>query len=424
MLSPCTNGTSELPREGNGAAKRWFAGTHRQVPPAETVLRVQRFLPVLGITRVADVTGLDTIGIPVVMVVRPNARSLSVAQGKGATLDAARASGLMEAIETWHAEQIDRPIKLATYNELRFTHRLCDVTRLPSLSVSRFHANYRTLWIEGTNLTGDASTWVPFEMVHMDYTLPLPSGSGSFLMSSSGLASGNHPSEAISHALCELIERDAVTLHRFSPEAARRQTLVDLGTVDDPGCRGLLEQYERAGILVAIWEITSDVGVAAFMCSIVDRDPNPHRPIGPMGGYGCHPSRAVALSRALTEAAQSRLTIITGSRDDVRHQGPVTPEGDLEAAITMRDRLIAEAPTRSFADAPDFAGETLEQDVQWVLDRLRAAGIQEAIAVDLTRPVFKIPVVRVIVPGLEPLCDVPGYVPGARARRRRSEGAS
>jgi ribosomal protein S12 methylthiotransferase accessory factor len=243
-------------------------------------------------------------------------------------------------------------------------------------------------------------------------------------MSSSGLASGNHPNEALSHALCELIERDAVTLHRFSSERVRGQTRVDLRTVDDPVCRALLDRYDQAGILVAVWEITSDIGVAAFACTIVDGDPNPNRPIGPMGGYGCHPSRAIALSRALTEAAQSRLTIITGSRDDVRHQGPAGPQADLDAAITVRRKLLAEAPARSYRDAPDFSGATLEEDVKCILERLLSAAIREAVAVDLTKPVFKIPVVRVIVPGLEPLCDVPGYVPGARARRRLAERAS
>ena len=38
------------------------------------------------------------------------------------------------------------------------------------------------------------------------------------------------------------------------------------------------------------------------------------------------------------------------------------------------------------------------------------------LAVDLTRPEFGLPVVRVVVPGLEGLDDV-DYVPGARARK-------
>ena len=52
----------------------------------------------------------------------------------------------------------------------------------------------------------------------------------------------------------------------------------------------------------------------------------------------------------------------------------------------------------------------------WEADRLRDVGVERVIVVDLTKDAFKIPVVRVIVPGLEGLNEVPGYVPGARAR--------
>ncbi len=57
-------------------------------------------LAVMGISRVTNVTGLDTVGIPLVMVCRPNSRSISVSQGKGCDLDAAKASGVMESVET------------------------------------------------------------------------------------------------------------------------------------------------------------------------------------------------------------------------------------------------------------------------------------------------------------------------------------
>ncbi|RKH21375.1 hypothetical protein D7X74_01460 [Corallococcus sp. CA047B] len=405
----------------SGTPKRFLTGTHRLVEPEATIARVKGLRPLLGITRVANVTGLDVIGIPVVMVIRPNARSLSVSQGKGGEPAAAQASGLMEAIELYHAEHITLPLKLATFNELRFTHRMVDIPALPGVSVSQFHGHFRTLWIEARSLFDEGSTWVPYELVHMDYTLPLPSGSGSFLMSSSGLASGNHPLEAVNHALCELIERDATTLFRLSGEAVQRTRRVDPATVDDPGCQALLEQYARARVEVGIWEITSDVGVAAFCCTIVDLDPEPLRPIGPMGGMGCHPCRTVALSRALTEAAQSRLTVITGARDDVRHLGPQGSEEEVEAARRMRDMLVAVPGTHRFQDVPDFQGGTLEEDHAFLLGRLRAAELKEALVVDLTQPYFGIPVVRVLVPGLEPLNDIPGYVPGARARRRHQE---
>src|SRR5690349_5920121 len=84
----------------------------RGVPPEETLERIRPLMPLAGITRVADVTWLDTIGIPVVMVVRPNARSLSVAQGKGLNIIAARVSGIMESLECFHAERVSGPVHM------------------------------------------------------------------------------------------------------------------------------------------------------------------------------------------------------------------------------------------------------------------------------------------------------------------------
>jgi ribosomal protein S12 methylthiotransferase accessory factor len=405
------------------AAKRHLAGTHRLVPPDETVARVRPVMPQMGITRVADVTGLDTIGIPVVMVTRPNARSLSVSQGKGLTLAAARASGLMESVEHWHAEHVHLPLKLGTVNELRPTHHLAEVRGLPRLTVGAFHDDLRLLWAPGADLASGAPTWVPFEVVHTDYSLPLIATTGSFLMASNGLASGNHPLEAISHGVCELVERDATTLWALSSDAHRRSRRLDLATVGDPGCREVLDKYERAGVAAFVWETTSDIGIPAYSCTIVDNDPNPCRPIGPMGGFGCHPSRGVALLRALTEAAQSRLTVITGARDDVRF-GMGAPEDDLEAARRFLAAHAGAPAPRRFDDAPDHAGETFDEDVAWAIDRLRAAGLDQVVAVDLTKPEIGIPVVRVVIPGLEPLYDVPGYVPGARARRVLEEHTS
>ena len=75
----------------------------------KTLERVTPYLPVMGITRIANVTGFDTIGIPVVMVTRPNSRSISVSQGKGFDVPSAKASGVMESIESYHAERIDLP---------------------------------------------------------------------------------------------------------------------------------------------------------------------------------------------------------------------------------------------------------------------------------------------------------------------------
>ena len=70
---------------------------------------------------------------------------------------------------------------------------------------------------------------------------------------------------------------------------------------------------------------------------------------------------------------------------------------------------------RRFNAVPDFAFETFEAEVGWLLGQLKTVGVRQAIAVDLTRPEFGIPVVRIVIPGLEGMDHHASYVPGARA---------
>ena len=93
---------------------------------------------------------------------------------------------------------------------------------------------------------------------------------------------------------------------------------LDLASVDDAICQEVLRKLERAGLSVAVWDITSDIEIAAFACLIVPRDDSAMWHCAVAAGYGCHPAREVALLRALTEAAQARLTVISGLRDDFR----------------------------------------------------------------------------------------------------------
>src|SRR5882724_35803 len=187
-------------------------GTHRSQSLDYTLNHALRLAPVMGITRVANVTGLDTVGIPVVMVSRPNSRSVTVSQGKGIDLASAKASGLMEAAELYHAETATLPLRLATYEEVRFKHKVATIQDLPRGRGSHFHPTLRILWCEGRDLLTGEEVLVPYEMVHTNYTIPLPDGHGCFTSSPNGLASGNALVEAISQGICEVIERDAVAL--------------------------------------------------------------------------------------------------------------------------------------------------------------------------------------------------------------------
>jgi YcaO-like protein with predicted kinase domain len=400
---------------GGAVPKQYRSGTHRAVSPRETVERVLPLMPSMGITRIANVTHLDNIGIPVVMVVRPNSRSVSVSQGKGLDLWAAKASGLMESVESYHAEHITLPLRYGSYAELARRFRLADVTTLLRSEPSLFHYDRPLLWIEAFDLAQDEHVWLPYELVHTDYTLDQALSPGNFAASSNGVASGNHLLEAISHAICEVIERDATTLWSVMSDEAQEQRRIALDTIDDPGCREVLDKYEQAGVAVGVWETTTDIGLPAFECKIVDRESNWLRNLYAAKGAGCHPSRHIALLRALTEAAQSRASYISGSRDDMFRESYERASAPAATDLHRTWAGVGEA-RRHFHDAPSWEGETLDDDVAWELKRLRAAGFTRVQVVDLTKEEFGLPVVRVVIPGLECKGVIPNCAYGPRAQ--------
>lgn len=386
--------------------KRYLTGTHRTKTPEETLRQVRPHLPKMGITRIANLTGLDCIGIPVVMVCRPNSRSLSTSLGKGLDLDAAIASGVMECIELHHAERITWPLILASEVEMRARLPLIRTDQLPSVKNGRYHENLPLLWIQGCDLMSLQPVWLPFEVVHASASVPAATGSGCFAATSNGLASGNHPLEALVHALLEVIERDSTAIWGAGGAQRRESTLVDLKTVTDPACLSVIERCHSAGVHVTVFETTSDLGIPSYLCEI--REAYSDLSVGPVfSGLGCHFDRGIALLRALTEAVQSRLTLIAGSRDD----------------LGRRDYIAngyppPKEPQRRFrADGDDLVrGETFNDDLALTLDRLRAIGVPQVAVVDLTDPDFQIPVIRAVIPTLEGPDDDPDYVPGPRAR--------
>ena len=86
---------------GAREAKYSSAGVERSVRPRATIRRARAVLDRIGVTRVADVTDLDRVGIPNFMTVRPHdlGPGISYYNGKGTTREQAHAGALMEAVE-------------------------------------------------------------------------------------------------------------------------------------------------------------------------------------------------------------------------------------------------------------------------------------------------------------------------------------
>ncbi len=367
-------------------------------------------LPRFGITRVGDITGLDRIGIPVAIAVRPNARTLAVAQGKAATPVLARVSAIMEAADSWHAEDIAGRFRRAAYAELAGCHSVADPAML-ARTAQPFDPAAPIDWIAATDLLGGGPYWLPAECVSTDYRLPRPPGYGYFAATTNGLAGGTHLLEAVIAGICEVIERDAVTLMLTSPDTGHHRR-IDPDSVDDDACCELLARCVAAGMLVRLWNATSDLGVATFRCELTDPTDSALRVFA---GTACHLSRAAALAGAIAEAAQARLTVIGGMRDDTEPDDYAT-----EGPVAMAGFLASLAPPgrADFHAAPDLASTDLGADLRCLLGKLRLAGIIHVAAVDLTDPHIGLPVVKIVIPGLEGRLGHPDYTPGPRARRR------
>ncbi|MEM7222951.1 MAG: YcaO-like family protein [Pseudomonadota bacterium] len=408
-------------------SKSFTEGTHRSVPPEATYRRIAPLFEKVGITRLADITGLDKIGVPVFNAIRPDSRSLSVSQGKGIARPQARVSAAMESIELYHAETIEAEIRRTSYRELlEAGEPAVDPIELHLLASESDGACREIAWIEGYDLIQERATWVPFHVVCCDL-VPETLQDSLFMVSSNGLASGNHRLEAISHAICEVIERDATALHDGEVDRLGQEpNLVDLQTIACPHCRELLSRLEAAGLKTYLWDQTVDVAVPSFGCAISEASDQPlWADLGTFHGFGCHVSKDIAVSRALTEAIQSRLTYISGARDDLFREDFALMQSDRHNARWTAVLGDAEAHI-DYRGLPSFKSASLEDDIAVQLNALSKAGFGQVVITDLTKPSLGIPVVRATIPGMIESLDssVPNIAERVRSFRLRAQMVS
>ena len=248
-------------------------------------------------------------------------------------------------------------------------------------------------------------------MVHADYTHPEPPAHGYFPASTNGLSSGNHRLEATCHAVAEVVERDALSIWHHTPEGIQSSRRLDLQSVSDKACLECLELISNAGLECGVWDITTDTGIPCYLCLIHEpSDANNHLGLG----SGCHPDRATALRRAITESAQTRLNYISGARDDLSLD-EFSSTGMSSKRTYAQEMLANDECPRNFEDLADKQHAKLQDDLDWMLSQLKGVCVDEVCVVDLTQAEYDIPVVRVIIPGLEAPHDEASYVPGPRA---------
>jgi ribosomal protein S12 methylthiotransferase accessory factor len=396
-----------------------LGGTLRAVDPVSSLEAVLPLRQHFGITRLANVTGLDNVGVPTWMVVRPLARSLTVSQGKGLSDDLAKISGLMESIEIFHAEHLTLSARLESLSKALEDDAFISPDRLPICSDADFDSSDVIRWVQGDDLIAQKLKWIPEALFNLDFRWSRERKTP-FLSSSNGLASGNTREEAILHGLCEVIERDQTSFWLVEQKTGRSRasTRVRLETIDNKSNRQLISQCQRSGLEIFVWYMTTTIEVPAFCCVIADEKNRTWYPQR-ASGFGCHPKKDIALSRAITEALQSRLTHISGVRDDAYWSRYTR---DIRCDMTFNKewlaKLRAEKEGWNYADIPECRSRaSFREYVQDVLLGLAKSNLTNAICVDLTRSEFKIPVLFVCIPDAEMSARHNSYTPGQRMLR-------
>lgn len=377
-----------------------FSGYHdRKIPPAETLEAITPFFGDLGITRVGMLTGLDTLGIPVAFATRPNSYSLSVFQGKGVDQDAAMASAAMEALETRIAEIAPASPIWATVDDVRSSDTPMIDLDSTARCVPSMISDGPIPWVSGLDVMSGNSVLVPWWLAGMDHRGENPAG---FELSSDGLASGNTPAEAFLHGLCELVERDAWTLLQLKADHELEAHLVDPAGIDDAVVAIMLDRIRAANMQLALLDMTTDIDIPAFLALLVPSTAARRSDVRwseICGGCGCHPDPVRAVLRAITEAAQSRLTAIAGSRDDFLPRIYQRVGGD--HALTRLTKLpLHTARTFSCGDA-SLQSASIDETIGHLLTHLRNVGVTQVIAVPMQDQGLPVSVLRVLVPGLE-----------------------
>ncbi len=390
--------------------KRFFKGTHRACSPEETFNKIKPTFKTIGLTRLANVTGLDRIGMHVVLSVRPNARSLAVDAGKGYTFMDASVSAAMESIERYHGEVVCLDEIYGSYKEISAKYQSIPLKNIPLVKNSLFHEELPERWCLGWDIISQKEVAVPSAMVTMEsYNYPLTE-LVDFQISSNGLASGNVFLEAVCSALYEVVERDAVTSYYVSDSLVKhRIPRLKLDTIEHPLVVEQIQWLQRAGITPVLFDCTVDTDVPTYMAFIYDLvTPK----IGVCKGYGTHLDPAIGMLRALNEAVQTRGIFITGSRDDIlRCKYDRFKRANQKHLVDLLEGYPENVDGR---ERKSQSTETFEGDILKMIERLKKVHLNQVIVFDITLPGFDVSVVRVIVPGLEGyLFDF--YQPGRRA---------
>jgi YcaO-like protein with predicted kinase domain len=383
----------------------------------ETWQIISPYLKKIGVTRIANVTGLDRIGIPVFNAIRPNFDGYTTAHGKGISVESAKISACMESLERYYGSTKKYDFVTMSYNELSKRFPVIPYEKLPLTIHSIFTEDLPVRWTAGWDIVHQEEVMVPLEVALLMYKSP-PERLLLFMISSNGLAAGTNFVEAVCQGLYEVIERDAVTCSYLASRSAgvkiHHLKKIRLETIPYPAVTDLIRQIEDAGIMVLLYDNTVDTEVPTYNSYLLDIK-EPYN--GVTHGMGSSLDPCTAMIRAITEAVQARAILNSGVRDIFFHD-----QYDFFKVLNANTivRSLADE-VREEVDASGLVSEataTFEGDINVCLKKLQNVGLDQVVVFECTEPGSDLSVVKIVVPGLE------GYMHSYYARGQRARSYS
>lgn len=378
----------------------YFKGTHRVIAPKKTIEINENKLKTAGITRIADITDLDRIGIPVYTAIRPTAEdgAISIYAGKGVSKDHARASAMMEGFERYSAEKQDSDeCIIANVDEIAEKGNYIDPKslNLPKEFEKKDISNMSLEWSLTHDLITDEDYYIPTNSIYHPYNHENNIES-LFKSNTNGLASGNILEEAILHGIFEVIERDAWSIFELTH---KNYSQINLDSIESDLINETLERFTSNGINIKLMDFTADINVPTIAASA---DDTVTRDAGLLTlGMGTHLDPEVAILRALTEVAQSRATQINGAREDTVRADFAREAGYERMKRINKYYFRQEENQINLSDIENKSTTSINEDLEIVKDELTSNDIKHILYHDLTRSELDVSVVRVIIPEME-----------------------
>jgi len=372
--------------------KHYTYGQDKAFIPKETIKTVLNRLKrkkLFCLSNILRIDELDKVGIPAFICEIESDLGIGNSCGKGVSIEQAKASALMEAVERYSCELFikeRKPFIVSSYDNLKENALSPLDLLLPLPSVYQTDEILEDLkkiplpWTEAFSLTYNKSILFPLHWFYLIY-------------GTTGFASGNTIQEAILQAIGEVIERHNVSriIKGKLPTPS-----IDISSIDHHIAKSLIKNFFNSGIELYIKDFSMGLNIPTISVLAHDSNP-PTNTVMIYNAAGAHLNRDFALIRALIELAQHRAQIIFNEK---RHKQPGGPTYCFPHFKTLEEAsyLIENKEIISFNKIPTYKHADFKIEIERAVDLIKQNNL-EVIITNTTCSELQIPAVAVTIPG-------------------------